>query len=200
MENAPPGPICYDGDRTGLRTCCDNYTQCTNAEKSRCDPCVSFIKGIPINEEVWKEDICDIYCPSYWKQRQFFDLDDSQLCSDTYKTLCDLAGCDPDPACKIKWGGCEYTKIDCDICNGGDWTSPFLPGYTTTTPTTNPTTKPYTPINRCKLTIPSNYCTNNNLCVTKDNNLCETGTSYSKKCTNDPINTPPILPTVVRRR
>ena len=180
--------VCYDGEPTGLSTCCNNDIKCTSVSDSQCNPCVSVIKDIPIKEEVWKEDICYFYCPSYWTQRTFYQATekeggvipppsqggDSLLCSDTYKTLCELAGCDPDPACKIKWGGCEYKDIDNDICNGGDWSSPFLDGYT--------------PINRCKLDSP--YCT--------DNKLCVTGT-YSKKCTNSPIDTPPILPTVVRR-
>jgi hypothetical protein len=174
--------VCYDGDSTGLSTCCNNDIKCSSAID--CNPCVSVIKNVPIEEEVWKDDICYFYCPSYWQQRQQFQAtdteggfitDDSQLCSDTYKTLCDLAGCDPDPACKIKWGGCEYKKIDDDICNGGDWSSPFLPGYT--------------PIKRCDLG--SDYCKNKGLCVTG---------KYSKQCINDPIDTPPVLPTVVRRK
>ncbi len=176
--------VCYDGESTGLTTCCDNNMECTNSLTNKCNPCVSIIKNVP-EEDVWKNDICYFYCPSYWQQRtQFLATDtqggvlgdESQLCSDTYKTLCELAGCDPDPACKIKWGGCNYANIDYDICNGGDWGFSPLSGYT--------------PINRCDLG--SSYCEKNNLCTSQGTN--------PPRCTNDPVETTEILPIVVKRR
>lgn len=179
FSNDQNNMICYDGEDTGLKTCCQNDLKCSlqssNPTKT-CNPCISIIKDVP-NEPVWKDDICHYFCPSYWQQRTEFLAtateggvirDESDLCSDTYKTLCELAGCGPDPACKIKWGGCNYTNIDLDICNGADWQ----------------------PLNRCKLG--SGYCETNNLCAA-------TGSTYTKRCKKDPIDTPPILPIVFKK-
>lgn len=179
FSNDKNNTICYDGEDTGLKTCCKNDLKCSSqsADPTKtCNPCISIIQDVP-KEEVWKNDICYFYCPSYWQQRTEFLAtpteggvisDESGVCSDSYKTLCELAGCDPDPACKIKWGGCSYTNINLDICNGADWQ----------------------PLNRCELG--SNYCKTNNLCAAP-------GSTYTKKCKNDPIDTPPILPIVFKK-
>lgn len=185
ISNEPKEMNCYDGSFTGFKSCCNGEMACNDSVTKGCNPCISILRDIPKNDTVWQDDICYFFCPSYWQQRtQYlgsetqggFFKDETQICSDKYITLCELAGCTPDPACKIHWGGCSYSDIDKDICNGGDWSSPFLGGYT--------------PIDRCKQN--SKYCTQKKLCETQE---------YKTKCTNDPQNVPySILPTVVRSK
>ena len=179
FSNNVTDTTCNDGSIIN-NSCCSDL-KCDETKTQDCNPCFGVVDDAPINDEVWKEDLCYYYCPSYWTQRQFlqengFFTDDEQLCSDKYKTLCDLMGCEPDNACKIKWGGCNYQQIDRDICRGGVWESPFLENYT--------------PQDRCNNQPPSAYCTNKGICSIQNVGI---------PCENDPWDTPGILPTVIRK-
>lgn len=170
------GTKCPNGSPTMYTKCCKDPPNCTQTNCNACSVKVSY----PDTDPKWKEDVCYYMCPSYWTQRTFLQetgtIKESQLCSTDYAQLCELAGCDIDVPCKIRWGGCaSYRNIDSDLCNGGDWTSAQLT---------------YAPINECKdgTTGSKNFC--------KKYGLCATGT-YTKKCTNLPGLPAPPLPTIL---
>lgn len=95
----------------GYKLCSENPSlqTCPN-------PCGTNIQ-IPANDTLWKEDICEFMCPRYQVQFFWFDTEydpdaedpgdnryNSRICSEEYFNLCKLAGCDPDPQCKVEWG------------------------------------------------------------------------------------------------
>ena len=173
---------CPDGDTLGIESCCGDDISCAATKTDNCNPCTSIMENVPLDNTKWKDDICYYYCPPYWTQRQYLQETgyfptDEQLCSERYKNLCELVGCETDPACKIRWGGCEYTNIDMDICNGGQWDKEFLNDH-------------YQPDHRCEDTPPSQYC------ISKG--LCQIG-RYYPRCRGYPWDTPEILPTVVKK-
>ena len=195
MTNTKSTTKCNNGNEFGLTSCCTengiiDYS-CESTKTEDCNPCTAVVEDLPVDDPVWKDDICYFYCPSYWTQRQYLQRDgfydsDDQVCSDKYKTLCDLMGCDVDPPCQIRWGGATLCDIDMDLCNGGEWDSRFLLNYT--------------PIDRCNLNPPSDYCATNPFgCFGNNDTMCKNqGPDYVTRCTNDPKYTPGILPIVYK--
>lgn len=121
--------ICPNGSKTMYSKNCGD-SACgmvvTDGRGNRVNnPCSVRIKYDDTNL-TFKNDLCSYICPSYLTQRIFLQkgtntISESQVCSAEYAELCELSGCVVDPACRIKWGGCEYTEIDMDLCNGATW-------------------------------------------------------------------------------
>jgi hypothetical protein len=183
---------CNDGDNfgsNGIPKCCNDDPSCNDKDTS-CNPCAASLHNIPLNDTNWKEDLCYFFCPSYWTQRQFLQEEkhlhsDEEICSSKYKLLCDAMGCDTDPACRIRWGGCPLDDIDMDICNGGEWSPNGLGNKYNVVERCNP-------VGTSDYPFPSTWCTNKG--------YCNATQPYTPLCRG--INgklSPPILPIVVKK-
>lgn len=99
---------CQGFREQGVELCSESTLQpCKN-------PCATII-NIPQDDPSWKADVCEFFCPSIQVQdfwfgpNQVVDYEDpgvtrsDRICSEEYYTLCRLAGCDPDPTCKVSY-------------------------------------------------------------------------------------------------